>query len=393
MIPFGDLISAARFTKMASRCRCFVTSSVLHRFSALSVASSEGPFLSRFTSNKWSRYFSDKNGDGGGSDDKGPPSDPFGVNYEDGSLPGKIGPTSEIPPKYKRDPTTGRFTGDVELEASEDDLRVLKLTRAEREQLLKDRFVKHWNESGKDPLGDPKHMSDSAKRIREEYMALNTFGRSVEGLEKQQQSKDSEEEGFQDETGLSVPLTKSEFRSFQAYLKKEHKASVDEDELLVDSARGDREMDDLDWDLKWLTAGAQRDMQDPPAMDPILDMMPSEMSPKSKVNRKNAKPIPKTLLSHLNITFLRRYITPAGQIMNRSITRLGAKDQRKIAKLIKRARHLGLIPHYGRWKVEDHGYIYENDIHEDKDWELELIRRGLVKRGAWKKEEEQTKLD
>ena len=206
-------------------------------------------------------------------------------------------------------------------------------------------------------------------------------------MEKQQQrAKVSVEEGFQDETGLSVPLTQDEFRSFQAYLNKEHKALVDDDDLLVDSVPGsDPEMDDLDWNLKWLTAGAQREMQDPPALHPVFDMMPSDLSPSTLVNRNKAKFIPRSLLSHLNISFLRRYITPAGQIMARSLTRLGAKDQRKIAKLIKRARQIGLIPHYGRWKVEDHGNIYEKDIHVDRDWEQELVRRGLVERGAWKK--------
>ncbi|OEU10576.1 hypothetical protein FRACYDRAFT_145650, partial [Fragilariopsis cylindrus CCMP1102] len=49
-------------------------------------------------------------------------------------------------------------------------------------------------------------------------------------------------------------------------------------------------------------------------------------------------------LHHNNLALLRRYITPSGQIMNRVQSRLGAKDQRKISKLIKRARHLGLIP-------------------------------------------------
>lgn len=374
---------------MASR--RILTSSLLHRLSTLSIASPENAITSRFLTStaSWSRrHFSDKKGEGEG---KGAAdadaADPFGVNYDDGSHPAKIGPPSGFPPKYKRDPATGKFTGDVEVEATEDDMKVLKLTRAQREQLLKDRFVEHWNSSEKDATGDPKHLSEAAQRIRDEYMALNPFGRNVEALEKLQQSNDrNNEEGFQDETGLSVPLTKAEFRSFQAYLNKEHKATADEDDILVDTSRGggDREMDDIDWDLKWLTAGAQRVMQDPPANDPIFDMMPSDMSPTNKVNRKQAKPIPKAMLSHLNISFLRRYITPAGQIMNRALTRLGAKDQRKVAKLIKRARHLGLIPHYGRWKVEDHGDIHEKDILQERDWEMELIRRGLVKRGAWK---------
>ena len=75
--------------------------------------------------------------------------------------------------------------------------------------------------------------------------------------------------------------------------------------------------------------------------------------------------------------------------MNRVQSRLGAKDQRKVAKLVKRARHLGLIPHMGQWKLEDHGFLHERGLDEaddgdtcdgregKRDWELELEMRGL----------------
>jgi hypothetical protein len=38
----------------------------------------------------------------------------------------------------------------------------------------------------------------------------------------------------------------------------------------------------------------------------------------------------------------------------------------------------GLIPHSGQFLVEDHGDLYEKDIHVNKPWEEELIQRGLV---------------
>jgi hypothetical protein len=66
--------------------------------------------------------------------------------------------------------------------------------------------------------------------------------------------------------------------------------------------------------------------------------------------------------------------------MNRVHSRLGAKEQRKVAKLVKRARHLGLIPFIGQWKVTNHGNIYEHDINEDREWEKDLKKRGLVVR-------------
>mmetsp|Transcript_33332 Transcript_33332/g.76959 ORF Transcript_33332/g.76959 Transcript_33332/m.76959 type:complete len:351 (-) Transcript_33332:80-1132(-) len=76
---------------------------------------------------------------------------------------------------------------------------------------------------------------------------------------------------------------------------------------------------------------------------------------KKPPNRKNAIPLPKDQLHHLNLDILRRYLTPGNQIMSRRQSQLGAKDQRKVAKLIKRARKMGLIPHVGQWKVWDKG--------------------------------------
>ena len=55
---------------------------------------------------------------------------------------------------------------------------------------------------------------------------------------------------------------------------------------------------------------------------------------------------------------------------------------------------MGLIPHLGQWKLEDHGYLYErgvldvnvpkittsgddNDNEEKKPWEIELEQRAL----------------
>merc|ERR1712032_1366797 len=123
---------------------------------------------------------------------------------------------------------------------------------------------------------------------------------------------------------------------------------------------------------QWMSSNAMRFMDDTKDDDPFSDLIPSDLSPTPLVNRRKAKAIPRRLFHHNNLALLRRYITPSGQIMNRVQSRLGAKDQRKIAKLIKRARHLGLIPTSGQFVVENHGSIHEKDIHDDKDWEKEL---------------------
>ena len=37
-----------------------------------------------------------------------------------------------------------------------------------------------------------------------------------------------------------------------------------------------------------------------------------------------------------------------------------------------------MIPVIGQWKVEDHGNIKEDDILQNRDWENELLERGLI---------------
>eukprot|EP00978_Attheya_sp_CCMP212_P010627 scaffold25882_cov55-Attheya_sp.AAC.1 len=135
-----------------------------------------------------------------------------------------------------------------------------------------------------------------------------------------------------------------------------------------------------DLDMEWLTGAARREMDGRSDEDPFADLLPSDLNPARLVNRKRAKLLPRPLLHHNNLSLLRRYTTPGGQIMGRAQTRLGAKDQRKIAKLIKRARHLGLIPVQGQWKFEDHGNLYEDTIDQDFEWETALYRRGFLKR-------------
>jgi small subunit ribosomal protein S18 len=105
--------------------------------------------------------------------------------------------------------------------------------------------------------------------------------------------------------------------------------------------------------------------------------MPDDLSPSRVVNRKRAKQIPVKLLHHNNVGLLRYFISETGQIRNRVQTRLGARDQRRIARLIKRARSLGLVPYLGQFKVEDHGWVHAPDIHKERKWEKNLAERGL----------------
>lgn len=349
---------------------------------------------------------------GGGGDDKNSNSnsssgDPFGVQFEDGA--DKVGPN--LPPKYRRDATTGKFTGDVEAELTSEERDILGMDPLERDKHLLKRLVQSWDkeESQVDPkTGDPKAMADFARRVRLAKMSLNVLGRTVQAQAAKSILEDGEEFGRDPETGFTQSLTKSEFETFQKYMRDQHGKEITEEDVPVhpDDKAGMRkaasarrpspledediavqgitddasvDADNPDLSLKWLTSRAQWEVNRKYGEDgPFDEMMPRDLTMTRIVNRKRAKILPRELLHHNNLSLLRRYISPAGQIMHRVRTRLGARDQRKIAKLVKRARNLGLIPHTGQFVVEDNGNIHEKDIRRNRPWEEELIRRGLV---------------
>ena len=326
--------------------------------------------------------------------------DPFGVHFQDGNDLGNLG--AKIPPRYKRDAVTGKFTGEEEEELTEREKKLLNMDPIQEQDYLLDKVLNEWDidatkEGDDSPFPEPVKLSELARRIREDNAGLNTLGRSVESQAFRGKLEDGED-SYVDETGFSKPLSPAEFKGFRKHMKVENDIHIGEDDIPVEPTndepyrrRGDRSDDDDDDDSvlggyadtdelnsQWMSSSAMRFMDDTKDDDPFSDLLPSDLSPTLLVNRRKAKAIPRHLLHHNNLALLRRYITPSGQIMNRIQSRLGAKDQRKISKLIKRARHLGLIPMSGQFVVEAHGNIHEEDIHEDKDWEKELNRRGLV---------------
>lgn len=346
------------------------------------------PLTSLSSSTSAVRFFSDDNNKKGTSNDE----DPFGVNYKDGDSDGNdeesavnIGPKDDLPPNYIRDSATGKFTGKIQREVSREEANLLKLSPLAKERLL----AKQFSET----VGN-EELETASRRIREQDIAFNTLGRKVADLNA------ATDDGVAADT---APLTDEELKSLGKFMKSgsnNNNETKSIQSLLRDakvdnlipiarkSSSGDspsvatKDENNPDLDLEWTTLAAQQSMggvDEEDLDDPFANLMPSDLNPAQKVNRKRAKPIPKELLHHNNLSLLRRYVTPGGQIMNRVQSRLGAKDQRKIAKLVKRARNLGLIPVIGQWKVEDHGNTKEQDILENRDWENELLDRGLIK--------------
>jgi ribosomal protein S18 len=337
------------------------------------------------------RFFSLDDGKGG--DHSKNEDDPFGMHFEDGV--GGLGPT--LPPLYQRDTTTGRFTGEIVPELSDAQKRILAADPVEKDAMLLDSVEKHWKKAGQDEAGQPAELNRLGARIRQSDMATNVLGRSVKAQAAAEELDDGSELG-RDESGFSQHLTKEEFRTFSEYMKKKHKVDVSEEDIPVQENKSARtkkaateeDPENLDLSLKWLTARAQRQTDDSLDDNPYSDLMPGDLSPNRVVNRKHAKQIPVKLLHHNNLALLQNYISPTGQIRNRVQTRLGARDQRRVARLIKRSRALGLIPYLGQFKAEQHGWVHAPDIHKDRKWENQLEQRGLViKKSAPKNKQEE----
>ncbi|KAL9189456.1 hypothetical protein ACHAXT_009131 [Thalassiosira profunda] len=348
------------------------------------------------------RPFSSTGGGSGDDDDNKESSDADDAAFlfeDEASLP--------RPPSYVRDSVTGKWTDEVRDEITPDEAKLLKLTAEERGDALVERVGERWKEAAaevkaadRDGLGTLNEEHERvARRIQEEQLALGTIGR---GPEK------AKSEGKEGEFDTEKPLSPREYQALQTYAQKEAgvhpkdfaRATKNDPDLIPhntvasggEGAADSKDFFDADLDLAYLhprlnkqAFGADSAAHD----DPFADLLPSDLNPARKVNRKHAKPIPRRLMHHNNLSLLRRYCTPGGKVMNRVQSRLGAKDQRKIAKLVKRARHLGLIPHLGQWKYEDHGRLHERGLGDadaapngeeaegKREWEVELEKRGL----------------
>ena len=69
-------------------------------------------------------------------------------------------------------------------------------------------------------------------------------------------------------------------------------------------------------------------------------------------NRKEAVPLAEGSIHFMNLPLLCKYVSDNGSILGRRATGLSGKDQRKVARAIKRARAVGIIPYVGGWSVE-----------------------------------------
>ena len=69
----------------------------------------------------------------------------------------------------------------------------------------------------------------------------------------------------------------------------------------------------------------------------------NERMPRRFQRRRQSQFVP-DYIDWKDVDFLKRFIPERGKIMPRRISKISAKDQRRVAKAIKRARSMGLIP-------------------------------------------------
>jgi small subunit ribosomal protein S18 len=358
----------------------------------------------------------------------------FGKAFDDG--PDKLGPT--LPPQYIRDATTGRLTGDVVESLSHDDnddddattsslhdrrtsnqlsakqIQLLRASDVELQQRLNDKVQNYWTklqdtETTKEGTTTTPLAAALGERIRKVQRDLSILGRLPAA---QQLAAQSSDVPAKDPQELTVQrLTPDEVREFRAYMKKHHKVEIDVNDVPVledtnTTMTGKQRMDPTmksvteDWAIQWRTEQAQRQMDDLVSDNPYADIMPQDLSTTKLVNRNQAHRLPTELLHHNNTSFLQAFITQTGSIKDRVRTRLGARDQRKIAKLIKQARALGIIPYNHPFRIEEHGWVWDPTLPRKQDnddddhaadkvlrpWEKEMQRRGLTLKRKPKKD-------
>jgi len=69
----------------------------------------------------------------------------------------------------------------------------------------------------------------------------------------------------------------------------------------------------------------------------------------SKFGRGKARVVePEEPLNYKNVQYLLRFVTPTGRIVSRRRSNFSGQNQRKLARAIKHARHMALMPHVGR---------------------------------------------
>lgn len=95
--------------------------------------------------------------------------------------------------------------------------------------------------------------------------------------------------------------------------------------------------------------------------------------------RKNFGRVIRKDISERDVLTLSMFVNELGRIQPRHVTGLTSKQQRKVAKMVKRARHMGVMPHMFRLPPE---FAFTSPLHDMaeiervKSWEESRAERG-----------------
>ena len=335
--------------------------------------------------------------------------DAFGHSFSGGD--DKLG---TMPPKYSRDQMTGRLDTETVMQdeaLSDKDMDLLfdnNPRLAEKE--VAEQVTQHWKSgslptmmSGRkefrkedtddEPPEEVPLAQALGERVRKARRDLNVLGRSPAALATAASASAKPETNAYE--AATQRLSPTELREFQEYMREHHRVEVNENDIptVAEGSNADyaesAQAQPTDWAIQWRTEQAYRQMDDSMSENPYNDLTPADLITGTKVNNRRARRIPKELLCVQNVAFLQAFLTPAGLIKSRVHTRLGARDQRKVARLIRRARAIGLMPYSNPFQVEEHGWIQDPTLRKKNWWEEELENRGLkVQHLPWELDED-----
>lgn len=383
-----SFVSAAtpRTAKGCSTFRFLCGNSCIRPSSLAVLNNNTASFTRRIIDNGTRMLATTSSGGNTGTDDNtksndGGNDDPYGLHYLDGEE--GLGPEEKLPPRYMRDPRTGfMISGQTYNELTSRDKILLNMTREETIDVIQKQVEESLSKQKEEKLTDRvlSFEAEKAEAVRENHPDRKEW----EKLKKKyfyllkQKEKRIEEKIFEKK---NRNMTEPE-RKYQKLLETHDLLCDDDDKQEEENYNNTISLEDMAHPDKrpsnpWAAENLAWVAQDVNFSQEEI-YMPPELSRARKLNRKLATPIPKELIHHNNLDLLRRYVTPGGQIKNRIQSRLGAKDQRKISKLVKRARAIGLIPYVGQWKVQDDGDLFDPSLDDKKDWEKVYEHAGLL---------------
>ena len=101
---------------------------------------------------------------------------------------------------------------------------------------------------------------------------------------------------------------------------------------------------------KPVAAKSEKSSSSAPARPPRPDTRerrPQQRKPYRRFFRRRQKQMVPSYVDWKDVDYLRRFVPERGKIMPRRISGVSAKDQRRVARAIKRARTMALLPYVG----------------------------------------------